>query len=138
MTRFRTLAEQHRLPIAAEAVMLWVAAGPWLWGFAASRSAIANHVFLLFAFGPMAMLIAVLRPAAFVTLAAGIWLALSPWLLGYATINAAWVNELVSGLLLAVVSLKAAGIGRLATRRSRTARTAAGARAAAQRVPSRS
>jgi hypothetical protein len=137
MTRLRTLAAQNRLPFAAEAVLLWIAVGPWLWGFAASRSAVANHVFLVFAFGPLAMMIAALRPAAFVTIAGAVWLAFSPWLLGYATINAAWINELVSGSLLAVLCLKAAGVRRPAIRRGRAARTAAGAPMAIQRVPSR-
>ena len=106
MTRLR----QFRLPFAAEAVVLWIAVGPWLWSFSASQSAVANHVFLVFAFGPLAMLIAVLRPAAFVTLAGAVWLMLSPWLLGYATLNAAWINELVSGSLLALLCLTAAGV----------------------------
>ncbi len=106
MTRLR----QFRLPFAAEAVVLWIAVGPWLWSFSASQSAVANHVFLVFAFGPLAMLIAVLRPAAFVTLAGAVWLMLSPWLLGYATLNAAWINELISGSLLALLCLTAAGV----------------------------
>ena len=63
--RLRTLGKNARLPLAAGAVMLWVAVGPWVWGFAGSRSAVANHVFLVFAFGPLAVLIAALRPAAF-------------------------------------------------------------------------
>ncbi|MGZ6616932.1 MAG: SPW repeat domain-containing protein [Solirubrobacteraceae bacterium] len=109
MTRLRQLATRNRLPLAAEAVVLWIAVGPWLWSFSASRSAVTNHVFLVFAVGPLAMLIAVLRPAAFVALAGAVWLMLSPWLLGYATLNAAWINELVSGSLLALLCLTAAG-----------------------------
>lgn len=112
MTRLRTLTASNRLPLAAAAVMLWVAVGPWLWGFAGNRPAVANHVFLVFAFGPLAIMIVALRPAAFVMLTAGVWLALSPWVLGYATTNSAWVDELVSGLLLAVVCLRAAGVVR--------------------------
>ena len=65
----RTLGPSARLPMAAGAVMLWVAVSPWLWGFAGSRSAVANHVFLVFAFGPLALLVVALRPAALVTLA---------------------------------------------------------------------
>jgi SPW repeat len=138
MTRLLTLAAQNRLPFAAEAVMLWTAVGPWLWGFAASRSAVANHVFLVFAFGPLALMIAALRPAAFVTLAGAVWLVLSPWLLGYATVNTAWINELVTGSLLAVLCLRASGLRRPAIRHGRAARTAAGTPMAVQRVPSRS
>ncbi len=58
--------------------MLWVALGPWIWSYASSHSAVASHIFFIFAFGPLTVLILVLRPAAFVVLAAGLWLALSP------------------------------------------------------------
>ena len=100
MTRLRQLAAQNRLPFTAEAVVLWIAVGPWLWSFSAAIGGRQPRL-LVFAFGPLAMLIAVLRPAAFVTLAGAVWLMLSPWVLGYATLNAAWINELVSGSLLA-------------------------------------
>jgi uncharacterized membrane protein YedE/YeeE len=90
--------------------MLWVALAPWLWGYADSRSAVANHIFFIFAFGRLALLIVVLRPAAVVVLAAGLWLAMSPWLLGYAADDSAWLNELVTGLLLTTVGARAAGI----------------------------
>jgi SPW repeat len=136
MTRLRTLQAQYRLPLAAGAVMLWVAVGPWLWGFAGSRPAIANHVFLIFAFGPLALLIGALRPAAFVTLAGSVWLGLSPWVLGYATTQAAWVNELISGVLLSVICVKAAGVVRFPAARRRRSATATGAPVAAERTPS--
>ncbi len=100
----------RKLTLAAEALMLWVALAPWLWGYSSSRSAVASHVFFLFAFGPLTLLILVLRPAAFVVLAAGLWLAVSPWLLGYATNHSAWLSELVTGLLLSTVGARAAGI----------------------------
>jgi SPW repeat len=134
----RTLDMQSRLPLAAAAVVLWVAVGPWLWGFAGSRPAVANHVFLVFSFGPLALLIVALRPAAFVTLAGGVWLALSPWVLGYATSHAAWVNELITGLLLVVVCLKATGARRLPFVRRQAPRTVSRLHVAAERVPSSS
>jgi hypothetical protein len=90
-------------------VILWVALSPWAWGFADSRAAVANHVFLVLGFGPLALLIADLRPAAFVTLLGGLWLVISPWLLGYATNNTAWLNELATGMLLIVLCADAAG-----------------------------
>ena len=86
-----------KLNLAAGALMLWVALGPWIWGYASSGSAVASHVFFIFAFGPLTLLIVVLRPAAFVVFAAGLWLAASPWLLGYATNHSAWLSELVTG-----------------------------------------
>jgi SPW repeat len=105
--------------LAAGAVTLWIAVSPWLWGFADSHPAVANHVSIVFAFGPLALLIVNLRPAAFVTLLGGIWLAISPWLLGYATNHAAWLNELVTGLLLIVLCASAAGLPISRPRRAR-------------------
>jgi hypothetical protein len=99
-----------KLNLAAGALMLWVALGPWIWGYASSGSAVASHVFFIFAFGPLALLIVVLRPVAFVLFAAGLWLAASPWLLGYATNHSAWLSELTTGLLLSIVGGRAAGI----------------------------
>jgi hypothetical protein len=105
-----------KLNLAAGALVLWVAIAPWLWGYASSASAVASHVFFIFAFGPLTLLMVVLRPAAFVMLAAGLWLAASPWLLGYASNHTAWLSELATGLLLSVVAWHAAGL-RIRTRR---------------------
>ena len=110
MKRVRIPHISDRRPIAAAAIFLWVALSPWIWGFADSHSAVANHVSLVFGFGPLLLLIATLRPAAFVTLLGGVWLAISPWLLGYATDHTAWLNELVTGLLLTVLCASAAGL----------------------------
>jgi hypothetical protein len=107
-----------KLNVAAGALMLWVALGPWAWGYAGSGAAVASHVFFIFAFGPLALLIMVLRPAALVVLVAGLWLAASPWLLGYATNHSAWLSELVTGILISIVGAHAAGI-RVATLRRR-------------------
>jgi hypothetical protein len=102
--------KERRLNLAAGALILWVALGPWVWGYATSPAAVASHVFFIFAFAPLTLLIAVLRPAAYVLLAAGLWLALSPWLLGYATNHTAWLSELVTGTLLTILAAHAAGI----------------------------
>ena len=99
MKRLHAPAGLTKLNVAAGALMLWVALGPWAWGYAGSGAAVASHVFFIFAFGPLALLIMVLRPAALVVLAAGLWLAASPWLLGYATNHSAWLSELVTGIL---------------------------------------
>ena len=109
-----------RRPLAGGAVMTWVAFSPWIWGFADKNAAVANHVFLVFSFGPMVLMIASLRPAAIVTIAGGVWLALSPWILGYAGDHQAWLSELVSGLLLIALSASAAGIWRPAHGRRST------------------
>jgi hypothetical protein len=131
MNRIRLPGTYDRRPLAAGAVTLWIAFSPWVWGFADSHSAVANHVAVVFAFGPLALLIANLRPAALVTLLGGIWLAISPWLLGYATDHAAWLGELVSGLLLIALCASAGAVhvsplprSGLAKRRSSVARMA--------------
>jgi SPW repeat-containing protein len=126
-----------RRPLAAGAVTLWIAISPWLWGFADSHPAVANHVAIVFAFGPLALLIANLRPAAIVTLLGGIWLAISPWLLGYATNHAAWLNELVTGLLLIVLCASAAGLPISRPRRARLTRRKSAAPAIAKTADSR-
>lgn len=114
----------ERRPLAAGAVTFWIAVSPWVWGFAGSHSAVANHVSLVFGFGPLALLIGNLRPAALVTLLGGAWLAISPWLLGYATNHAAWLSELVTGVLLIALCARAAAPSGLARPRRRIAATA--------------
>ena len=99
-----------RRAIAGGAIFVWIAVSPWVWGFADAHPAVANHVALVFGFGPLALLIANLRAAAFVTIAGGLWLAVSPWVLGYATDHLAWLNEVVSGTVLVVLCANAAGL----------------------------
>jgi SPW repeat len=99
-----------RRPLAAAALIAWIAVSPWVWGFAGAHPAVANHVFLVLGFGPLAVMIAALRPAAVVTIGGGVWLALSPWILGYAGDHLAWLNELVTGALLAMLAANAAGV----------------------------
>jgi SPW repeat len=124
----RTLKER-RLNLAAGALILWVALSPWVWGYATSPAAVANHIFFIFAFAPLTLLIAVLRPAAYVVLTAGLWLAASPWVLGYATNHSAWLSELVTGALLSVVAASAAeiSVARLMSARGKRRRSAASA-----------
>jgi hypothetical protein len=127
-----------KLNVAAGALMLWVALGPWVWGYSDSGAAVASHVFFIFAFGPLALLIVVLRPAALGVLVADVWLATSPWLLGYANNHSAWLSELVTGILISIVGAHAAGI-RVATlpghrdRRHRPSTTSRSAEAAGSR-----
>jgi hypothetical protein len=112
-----------RRPLAGGAVMLWIAVSPWIWGFADSHSAVASHVAVVLGFGPLTILIADLRPAAFVTLLAGVWIVVGPWVLGYAADHAAWFDELVSGALLMVLCASAAGLVRLGRRVSADSRS---------------
>ena len=108
-----------RRVIAAAAIILWVAVSPWAWGFAGAHPAVANHVALVFGFGPLALLIANLRAAAIVTLLGGLWLVASPWVLGYAGDHLAWLNELISGGALIVVCAHAAELGAVRDTRRR-------------------
>jgi hypothetical protein len=117
-----------KLNVAAGALMLWVALGPWIWGYASSGSAVASHVFFIFAFGPLTLLLAVLRPAAFVVFAAGLWLAVSPWLLGYATNHSAWLSELVTGALFSIIGGHAAELSTLIHHHSKPRQPASAAR----------
>jgi SPW repeat len=82
----------------------------WISGYADSHPAVANHVAIVFGFGPLTLLMANLRAAALVTLLAGAWLAVSPWLLGYATGHRAWLNELVTGALLVLLCARVGGV----------------------------
>ena len=127
-----------RRPLAAGAVTLWIAVSPWVWGFADSHAAVANHISLVLGFGPLALLIANLRPAAFVTLLGGAWLAISPWVLGYATDHAAWLNELATGFLLIVLCASTAGLRVSRQRRGRLTRRRSGPPAIANTAGSRS
>lgn len=139
MKTLRTVPAPDRRQLAGVAIFLWIALSPWVWGFAHSRAAVANHVSLLFGFAPLALIMVNLRAAAFVTLLGGIWLVASPWLLGYATDHAAWLNELVSGLALVVLCANAAGVGSLRRAGSRRGPTRSGSRAVvAKTVGSRS
>lgn len=126
--------------VAAGAVTLWIAISPWIWGFADSHPAVANHVALVFGFGPLALLIVNLRPAAFVTLLGGIWLIVSPWILGYATDHVAWLNELVTGASLIAVCTSAAELPKIALSRriARFRKRGAAASAVARPAGSRS
>jgi hypothetical protein len=115
MKRLQAQLEQRKLNFAAGSLLLWVALAPWIWGYSGSPPAVASHVFFVFAFGPLTLLILVLRPAAFVLLVAGVWLALSPWLLGYATNHSAWLSDGVTGVLFSCVASRAVGISVLTT-----------------------
>jgi hypothetical protein len=107
----------HHLHGVGRPIMLAVLLSPWIFGFSNSHAAVVNHIAFTLAFGPIALLVGVLRPTAYVLLLGALWLALSPWLLGYAGNNGAWLAELVSGLVLTLISASVlTPRGRLATR----------------------
>ena len=126
MKHHRNLPAPDRRQLAGGAVFLWIVLSPWVWGFAGSHAAVANHVSLVFGFAPLALIMVNLRPAAFVTLLGGVWLVASPWVLGYATDHAAWLNELASGAALIVLCANVAGVGSVRRAHSRRARRRSG------------
>jgi hypothetical protein len=86
-------------------------------------------VFLIFSFGPLTLIMGNLKPAAVFALLGGSWLVVSPWLLGYASDHIAWLNELVTGMLLIILAADAAGLRdriRLRTKRAGRRTSAAG------------
>jgi uncharacterized membrane protein len=110
MNALHTKPANQKIPAACGALLLWVALAPFILGYWTTPAAVASHVFFLFAFGPLTLIIRNLRPAAYVLTAAGVWLALSPWLLGYATHHTAWLSDAVAGLLFTNLAAHAAGI----------------------------
>lgn len=113
MTSPRPLAPAHRsvrerdpLPALAASVVAASLVAPWAFGFASSGAAVAAHIAFTMAFGPIALLIGVLRAAAWSTAVAGAALVAGPWVLGYAGAGtAAWGADLVLGLLLVALGL---------------------------------
>ena len=119
MTRSPTLSPA---PVAA-AIVAAVVIVPWPAGFGSSHAAVANHIAFAFAFGPLALLITALRPAALVCVAGGAWLAISPWILGYATHGPAWAVDAALGAALATAAAQAAHLVAPPQRRRRPRRT---------------
>lgn len=104
-------------PIVAVSAVTAIASAPWALGFSASHAAVAGHIAFAMAFGPIALLVDALPAAAVAIGAAGTWLAASPWMLGYASFGAAaWGADMLAGLALMTVGLRAR---RAAGRRTR-------------------
>jgi hypothetical protein len=103
------------LPGMAATVVAANLIAPWALGFSSSHAAVAGHIAFAMTFGPIALLITALPPAALTTTAAGAWLMASPWLLGYASRGTtAWSADLSAGLVLVVLSRRPlrAGVAR--------------------------
>jgi hypothetical protein len=94
-----------RGPELASGLVVLAAAAPWLLGFSASHSAVANGIAFAMAFAPLALMIGALPPASAVCGAGGLWLAASPWLLGYSSSGvAAWAADLLLGAALTAIA----------------------------------
>ena len=117
----RQVSAREHLHGVGRALTLAVLLSPWIFGYSDSHAAVVNHIAFTLAFGPVVLLVGVLRPAGYVLLLGAVWLVVSPWLLGYADDHGAWLAELVSGLVLILVSasvlLRSATGGRPPTRR---------------------
>jgi SPW repeat-containing protein len=84
----------------------WVAASPWIWGYADSRGAVAADV----ASGAVivaATLVGIVFPAFLVlALGAGTWLLVAPWLVGYGDdAGAAGLSDTLAGLAVVATSI---------------------------------
>jgi hypothetical protein len=93
-------------PLAAATLATATAAAPWMFGFDASRAAVASHIAFTMTFASIAILVCALPAAAMATAGGGVWLAASPWVLGYAQLGVpAWSSDLIAGVLLAAIGL---------------------------------
>ena len=104
--------QRDPLPVLAATVVTAITAAPWALGFSASHAAVAGHIAFAMAFAPIALLINALPAAAVTTAAAGTWLVASPWALGYASLGAAaWGADLLAGLILVALAVRARSAG---------------------------
>ena len=107
------------LPVLAATVITAITIAPWALGYSASHAAVAGHIAFAMAFGPIALLISALPAAAVTTAAAGAWLVASPWALGYAALGAtAWSADLLAGVTLIALGVRARHVGHRHTRPS--------------------
>lgn len=106
---------------------LWVALGPWIWGYQDASGSIATDVVtgaLVIAF----TLGAIVFPAiSALNVLAGLWLVLAPWLVGYGDANGpVGLSDTLAGLVVCAVAIaslaaaeRAAGPGQRAIGRIR-------------------
>lgn len=97
------------LPVIDMALGIWLLASPYLLGFTLVDAARINNG----AFGPLILWFAIARLAAqdkgrwvsWFNVAFGIWVAASPFLFGFADQPKAMINNIVVGLIVALVAL---------------------------------
>jgi hypothetical protein len=85
---------------------LWLAISPWLLSYAneATPAWNAHAVGVIIAVAALAALAAFQEWEEWVNVALGAWLVVSPYLLGFASLTAAFWNQIVVGLLVAVLA----------------------------------
>lgn len=86
---------------------IWLVVSPWVLGFQGETVAMVNTVVVGLVLGAVA-LGATLVPQAWEEwseAALGVWLAASAWILGFAMVEAAMVNAVLSGIVIAVLSM---------------------------------
>lgn len=104
------------LPIIDLALGLWLLASPYVVGFTLVNAARINNA----AFGPFILWIAITALAvgyrgrwiSWVNVVFGLWVAVSPFVLGFADQPKPLINNIVVGLIVALVALVSARQGR--------------------------
>lgn len=90
---------------------LWMIVSPWLLGYESEAAATSNAVIL-------GIVIAVLAALELFNVTAweewgnfvlGLWLVISPWVLGFRSVSSAMSNDVVIGILVAVLAIWALG-----------------------------
>ena len=105
------------LPVINMALGLWLLASSYVLGFTLIDAARINNV----TFGPFILWIAITALAvgnrgrwiSWVNVVFGLWVAISPFVLGFADQPKPLINNIVIGLLVALVALVSARQGRL-------------------------
>ncbi len=90
---------------------LWMIISPWVLGYESEAAATSNAVIL-------GIVIAVLAALELFTVTAweewgnfvlGLWLVISPWVLGFRSVSSAMSNDVVIGIVVAVLAIWALG-----------------------------
>lgn len=86
---------------------LWLLVSPWVLGYTGEATPAwnAHTVGVIIAVAAAAALVAFHKWEEWVNVALAAWLAISPYVLGYASLQAALWNQLIVGVLVAVLAI---------------------------------
>ncbi len=101
---------------------LWLLISPWVLGFADVRNALLNHIVV----GALIALLALWRAldpedegrvwASWIMAVLGLWALISPWVFAYSTVTNRMLNDVIVGVLVAVLAAWTAAGRRLVPR----------------------